>query len=161
MHRCPFLLYPSLPQQASAIFISPFVYAWRRSALAAQHAQQCSGSSAGVAGGGGFGCALFGGLGGFCSGLCLFGGSLFCRGGLCGGHRVGGRCGVRRLYRVGGTFRVPRRLGISRAIRISGRLRLAGPGHGEGHRLQALVVAQGAGTKRKPASSSWRRCKRP
>ena len=28
-------------------------------------AQQCAGSSAGVAGGGGFGCALFGGLGGF------------------------------------------------------------------------------------------------
>ena len=155
MHRCPFLLYPSLPQQASAIFISPFVYAWRRSALAAQHRtavlrqqRRCGRWRGDLA-------VLFlAALADFVVvSVCLVVVS-FCRGGLC---ELPGRWAlrVRRLYRVGGTFRVPRRLGISRAIRISGRLRLAGPGHGEGHRLQALVVAHGPGSKRKPASSSW------
>ena len=110
-------------------------------------AQHCSGSSAGVAGGGGFGRVLFGG--GLCGGLRLFGGGFFRCSRLCGVHRIGGRRGVRRLYWVGGTFRVRRWLGISGAFRISGRLRLTGPRHGEGHRLQALVVAQGAGIKEK------------
>ena len=84
MHRCPFLLYPSLPQQASAIFISPFVYAWRRSALAAQHRTAVLRQQRRCGRWRGIWLCSFGGLGGFCSGLCLFGGSLFCRGGLCG-----------------------------------------------------------------------------